>query len=217
MLFKLDPMKTPALLYSFRRCPYAIRARMALVYSGIRVELREVKLSDMPAAMLALSPKATVPVLRLVDGRVIDESLEVMRWSLAQADPDNWLDIEAASTALVQRCDDEFKPLLDRYKYADRHPEFSEFEHRQRAEGFLRELDQLLSQRPFLGGDQHRLVDIAIFPFIRQFAGVDAAWFKSCEYAHVRNWLDALLESSLFLGVMKKYAFWKPGNAAVYL
>lgn len=217
MLFKLDRMKTPALLYSFRRCPYAIRARMALVCSGIRVELREVKLSDIPPSMLALSPKATVPVLRLADGRVIDESLEVMRWSLAQADPDNWLDMEAASSSLVQRCDDEFKPLLDRYKYADRHPEFSEFEHRQRAEWFLRELDELLSQRPFLGGNQYRLVDIAIFPFIRQFAGVDATWFESCEYTHVRDWLNTLLESSLFQGVMEKYAFWKPGDAAVYL
>lgn len=210
-------MNTPALLYSFRRCPYAIRARMALAYSGIRVELREVKLSDLPASMLALSPRATVPVLRLADGRVIDESLDVMLWSLAQADPQNWLDMDAVSGSLLQRCDDQFKPLLDRYKYADRHPECSEFEHRQQAEGFVRELDELLAERPSLGGDRQRLVDIAIFPFIRQFAGVDANWFASCEYARLRKWLDALLESPLFQGVMKKYAFWQPGDPALYL
>ena len=118
---------------------------------------------------------------------------------------------------LVRRSDEEFKPLLDAYKYADRHPEFSELEHRRRAEAFLYELDELLSERPFLGGDHRRLVDVAIFPFIRQFAGVDASWFESCEHTHVRTWLSALLASELFQGVMKKHSFWQPGDKTVYL
>jgi len=204
-------------LYSFRRCPFAIRARMALVYSGIQVELREVKLSDMPASMLQLSPKATVPVLVLEDGRVIDESLEAMLWSLSQADLQQWLDMDERSTQLLRRCDVEFKPLLDCYKYADRHPESSELEHRQRAEAFLRDLDEILSHQPYLAGRHCRLVDVAIFPFIRQFAGVDAAWFANCEYAFAREWLNSLLASELFLAVMKKYPFWQPGDTAVYL
>jgi glutathione S-transferase len=210
-------MKYRPTLYSFRRCPFAIRARMALAYSGIKVELREVKLSNMPESMLLLSPKATIPVLRLCDGRVIDESLEVMHWSLSQDDPDAWLDMDESATQLMQRCDDEFKPLLDCYKYADRHPGFSELEHRQRAEVFLCELNELLSNQPFLGGKHCRLVDIAIFPFIRQFSGVDGVWFKACEYVFLREWLNARLASELFLGVMKKYPFWQPGDTAIYL
>ena len=110
---------------------------MTLVYSGIPVELCEVKLSDMPDSMLRLSPKATVPVMALPDGQVIDESLDVMRWSLSQSDPEQWLDIDEASEQLIRRNDEEFKPLLDCYKYADRHPKLSQLEHRARAEVFL--------------------------------------------------------------------------------
>lgn len=204
-------------LYSFRRCPFAIRARMALVYSGIRVELREVNLSDMPGSMLQLSPKATVPVLALSDGRVIDESLDIMLWSLSRADPDQWLDIEESSTQLMWRIDKEFKPLLDCYKYADRHPWLSQLEHRTRAEVFLDELNRLLSLQPYLSGGRLRLTDVAIFPFIRQFAGVDPSWFKHCDYASVRSWLNTMLGSDLFQRVMQKTPFWQPGDAAIYL
>jgi glutathione S-transferase len=208
---------TIPVLYSFRRCPFAIRARMALVYSGIRVELREVKLSDMPAAMLQQSPKATVPVLVLVDGRVLDESFDVMTWCLAHSDPDHWLDIDAASRQLMRRCDEDFKPLLDCYKYADRHRECSELEHRNRAEAFVGELNQLAAKRAFLSGSHCRLTDVAIFPFIRQFAGVDAAWFEHSEYAALRRWLQTMLASDLFQRVMQKQPFWQPGDATVYL
>ena len=205
------------ILYSFRRCPYAIRARLALACSGIPVELREVKLSDMPAEMLQLSPKATVPVLVLHDGQVIDESLDVMIWSLSQSDPEHWLDIDETSAQLIRRNDEEFKPLLDCYKYADRHPRFSLLEHRARAEVFLRELNRLLSPGPYLSGNRCRLTDVAIFPFIRQFAGVDASWFERCEYTAVRNWLNTILGSDLFQRIMKKTPFWQPGDEAVYL
>ncbi len=189
---------------------------MALACSGIQVELREVKLSDMPDSMLLLSPKATVPVLVLSDGRVIDESLDVMVWSLSRTDPELWLDIDAASNQLIQRCDEEFKPLLDCYKYADRHPHLSQLEHRNRAEVFLSELNQLLVLDAYLGGNQCRLTDVAIFPFIRQFAGVDAAWFEHSEYSFVRNWLNVMLNSPWFQKIMRKYPFWRPGDEAVY-
>jgi glutathione S-transferase len=204
-------------LYSFRRCPFAIRARTALVYSGIQVELREVKLSDMPESMLQLSPKATVPVLALGDGQVIDESLDVMLWSLRQSDPDQWLAIDESARQLIRRGDEQFKPLLDCYKYADRHPQSTPLEHRARAEIFVGELNQLLSQHAYLSDDQCRLTDMAIFPFIRQFAGVDAAWFDSSRYAFVRSWLNELLGSGLFQRIMKKNPFWQPGDEARYL
>jgi len=190
---------------------------MALVSSGIRVELREVKLSDMPESMLQLSPRATVPVLLAGDGLVIDESLDVMLWSLSQTDPEQWLDIDEASNQLIQRCDEEFKPLLDCYKYADRHPDLSQLEHRIRAEVFLRELNQMLRHNAYLSDAQCRLTDVAIFPFIRQFAGVDDAWFQRSEYAFVRSWLNGMLSSPLFQKVMIKHPFWRPGDEAVYL
>jgi glutathione S-transferase len=190
---------------------------MALASSDIRVELREVKLSDMPESMLQLSPKATVPVLLTSEGLVVDESLDVMLWSLSLADPQHWLDISEAASQLIQRCDAEFKPLLDCYKYADRHPELSQAEHRIRAEVFVRELDQLLGLHAYLDDDRCRLPDVAIFPFIRQFASVDAAWFERCEFSLVRSWLNNMLGDPLFRKVMQKYPFWQPGDEAVYL
>jgi glutathione S-transferase len=190
---------------------------MALVYCGIEAELREVKLSDMPGSMLQLSPKATVPVLALSDAQVVDESIDIMFWGLSQSDPEQWLDIDEASIQLIRRNDEEFKPLLDCYKYANRHPEFSPLEHRIRAQVYLSELNRLLSLHPYLSGNHCRLTDVAIFPFIRQFAGVDAAWFEHSEYSSVRNWLNTMLHSDLFLGVMQKNAFWQPGDKTVYL
>ncbi|MGI9325073.1 MAG: glutathione S-transferase [Pseudomonadales bacterium] len=210
-------VNTTPILYSFRRCPFAIRARMALIYSGIQVELREVKLSDMPDSMLRLSPKATVPVLVLGNDQVIDESLDVMLWSLSQSDPQHWLDIDEASKHLIWRNDEEFKPLLDCYKYADRHTQRSQLEHRTRAETFLSELNQLLNRRPYLSDGLCRLADVAIFPFIRQFAGVDPAWFERCEYSAVRNWLNTMLANIYFQRAMQKNRFWQPGAPIVYL
>ena len=194
-----------------------MRARMALVYSGIQVELREVKLSDMPESMLQLSPKATVPVLVLGDGQVIDESLDVMFWSLAQSDPDQWLEIDESSQQLIRRSDEDFKPLLDCYKYADRHSQLTPLEHRVRAEVFVSELNQLLGRHSYLSDDQCRFTDMAIFPFIRQFASVDAAWFDGSQYSSVRHWLSRLLASDLFQRIMKKRPFWQPGDEPRYL
>lgn len=195
-------------LYSFRRCPYAIRARLAIAYSGIPVEIREVHLKHKPGQMLALSPKGTVPVLVLTDGKVIDESLDIMKWALAQHDPDHWLDISTDSGKLIQWNDGEFKDCLDRYKYADRYPEYPPAHYRNQAEHFLIELETKLSQHTYLMDDKFSLTDAAIFPFIRQFAAVDEKWFISSEYCNLKTWLNGLLNSSLFISVMVKYPVW---------
>ncbi|WP_299181380.1 glutathione S-transferase [uncultured Neptuniibacter sp.] len=201
-------------LYTFRRCPYAIRARLALAYSRQTLIWREVVLKDKPAAMLEISPKATVPVLQLPQGEVIDESFDIMQWALQQSDPDNWLDQtnRPEIIALIAENDLEFKPHLDKYKYADRFPEESMTTYRARAELFLTSLEQRLEQHPFLLGDKITLADAAIVPFIRQFAGVDAQWFQHAPYPCLRRWLEAWLNNELFLSVMKKYPQWKEGD-----
>ena len=202
------------ILYSFRRCPYAIRARLALAYSGIKVELREVKLSDKPAEFLALSAKATVPVLQLNDGRILEESLDIIEWALSTADPDGWL--VADESALINANDEVFKPLLDRYKYADRYTELSQQEHRTAALPFLALLDSKLQDSDYLTGSRLTRVDISIMPFIRQFAGVEPDWFVQSELIALRHWLEKLLESPLFKKVMVKTSFWQAGDASVY-
>lgn len=202
-------MTTPALpvLYSFRRCPYAIRARMALRYAGIEVTVREVALGDKPADFVALSPKATVPVLHLPSGEVIDQSLAIMQWALQQYDPQGWLSAGPADEAThwISQNDDAFKPLLDRYKYATRHPEQTQSAHRAAAiTAFIAPLNERLLQAPYLFGPTPSLADVALFPFVRQFAFVDKAGFDAEPLAGVQAWLAAWLVNDLFVGVMKK-------------
>ena len=198
------------ILYSFRRCPYAIRARMAIAYASITLEMREVALANKPAAMLAISPKGTVPVLQLSD-RVIDESVEVMRWALSQSDPENWLavDSQKEQSTLIEENDNEFKGWLDKYKYWDRYPEQSQQDYRMKAENFLSTLELLLQQNSYLLGDNICMADIAIFPFIRQFAFVDKPWFDNADYPSVQRWLNQFLQSKLFEQVMVKHALWQ--------
>lgn len=194
-------------LYSYRRCPYAMRARMALKYAGIDVEIREILLRDKPKQMITLSPKATVPVLVLTDGRVIDESLDIMNWALGQQDKDGWrqIDLDAAK-ALITENDGSFKQSLDAYKYAERHPEKTPEEHRQDGEVFLAKLERLLSAHgDGLFGRLPTMVDVAIFPFIRQFKGVDSQWFESSPYPKLNSWLNSLITSDLFISIMKKH------------
>ena len=200
-------------LYSFRRCPYAMRARMAVDYSGLSVELREVLLRDKPAAMLALSDKKKVPVMQQPDGGVLDESLDIMLWALSQADPDDWLNNKACSLALIDRCDNEFKPWLDRYKYADRYPAESAEHYRSQGQFFLNDLEQHLTETGHLCSDAMSLADIAVAPFVRQFAHVDKAWFDAQTWTHLQQWLKDILESSLFTRCMVKYERWQPGMA----
>ena len=194
-------------LYSFRRCPYAIRARMALRYAGIEVTLREVALGDKPADFVALSPKATVPVLQLPSGEVIDQSLAIMQWALQQHDPQGWLRAGAQDEAThwITLTDDVFKPLLDRYKYATRHPELTPCAHRAAAiAAFIAPLNERLLQTPYLFGPNPSVADVALFPFVRQFAFVDKAWFDAAPLAGVQRWLAAWLGSDLFGAVMMK-------------
>lgn len=192
------------LLYSFRRCPYAMRARLALRYSGVPVRIVEVSLKAKPAEMLALSPKGTVPVLS-VNGQVIDESLAIMQWALAQHDPDDWLlRGDPAVLALVAENDQGFKYQLDRYKYAERYPEHPMEHYRAEGEVFLQKLEKLLTGRAYLLADHPSLADMALAPFVRQFAHVDRHWFASAPYPGVQRWLEAFLQSPLFIGVMAK-------------
>lgn len=202
------------ILYSFRRCPYAIRARMAIHYAGVAVELREIVFRDKPESMLQASPKGTVPTLLLPDQSVLDESEDVMRWALQHNDQGNWLSAELNQgiRKLVEENDFSFKQHLDHYKYADRYPEYSELEYRLRGEVFLQHLEDQLSDRPYLLSNTISFADVAIFPFIRQFAFVDKHWFDQSPYPKLCKWLNRWLESSLFKAVMFKYPVWKQGD-----
>lgn len=199
-------------LYSFRRCPYAMRARLAVAVSRQQVELREIKLSAKPPAMLEASPKGTVPVLVLPDGAVIEQSLEVMQWALAQCDPEGWLERDDA--ALIERNDGPFKHDLDRYKYPERHGSDA-LAHRESGMVFMRELDERLAAGPQFCGEARGLADMAVMPFVRQFAAVDAEWFDRQPLPHVQRWLAGHLESGLFASVMGKFAPWREGDLPV--
>ncbi|PCI63411.1 MAG: glutathione S-transferase [Kordiimonadales bacterium] len=208
------------ILYSFRRCPYAMRARMAIKVSGQQVALREVVLRDKPEAMIEVSPKATVPVLVLTDGIVVDESFDIMLWALAQNDPEGWLVPEVGTLdemlALVQTCDRDFKSHLDRYKYENRYEGVSALEHRAEAESFLAILDTRLEAAKYLFGSRPALADFAVAPFIRQFANVDKDWFGGTPYKHLQRWLATFLVSPAFTSVMHKYPQWHSGDALLF-
>ncbi len=209
-------------LYSFRRCPYAIRARLAILYSGADVELREILFKDKPESMLCASPKGTVPVLILNNGQVIDESCDVMRWALDKNDPQHWFHgqseaMQKQMESLIEINDQQFKPILDKYKYAVRHPEQTQDFYRQQGAAFLQTLELSLSHHAYLLGDNMTLADVAIFPFIRQFAWVDKEWFDQTHYKYVQNWLLQFLQSELFSRVMKKHSPWKLGDTQIIL
>lgn len=207
-------------LYSFRRCPYAMRARAALLASGSQCELREVVLRDKPAALLAASPKGTVPVLVLPDGRVIDQSLDIMRWALERHDPARWLQPAdggaEAMQALVEGCDTVFKPALDAFKYPDR-PTALPGGGAPRAigAGWLRTLQERLCRTPCLFGDRPCLADAAILPFVRQFAMVAPESFAAEPWPHLHAWLAAWTGSAAFARTMHRYPPWdgRPGAA----
>jgi len=199
-------MKPPT-LYTFRRCPYAIRARLAIAASGVLVQQQEVALRHKPPEMLALSPKGTVPVLHTADGQVIDQSLDIMQWALQQHDPRGWLDQADApeSLALIALNDGPFKQALDRYKYPERHPDQPAAHWREQGVAtLLADLEQRLQAHPQLLGDRVRLVDMALLPFVRQFAKVDEAWFAQAPLPALRQWLHQHLSDPLFESVMQK-------------
>lgn len=197
---------TLPILYSYRRCPYAMRARMALHQAKIQVEIREISLRDKPKHMLAVSPKGTVPVLVLPNQQVLEQSLDIMHWALQQHVAESWLSASLSETiALIHQNDTSFKQALDGYKYPERYPEFPPPYFRQQGELFLQTLENLLSAHAFLLSHQATLADVAIFPFVRQFAAVDNEWFANSPYHKLRTWLDYWVTSSLFEAIMQKY------------
>ena len=196
-----------------------MRARLAIAYARQSVELREVVLKNKPPEMLAISPKATVPVLQLCDGSVIDESRDIMFWALQHNDPQGLLAGEpsAATTALLDENDGDFKHWLDRYKYADRYPEQSAEEYRANGEVFLQKLELRLQEHVYLGGDKPHITDIGIMPFVRQFSMVDKVWFDQAPYPALRAWLERWLSSEVFVKVMRKYVPWRVEHELVLL
>lgn len=187
---------------------------MALAYAQIPVEIREISLREKPASMLAISPKGTVPVLK-ADDLVIEQSLEIMFWALQKSDPDQWLKSSVLDEALqlIELNDGSFKALLDQYKYPERikvSPSLTREAILEKAiQTFIAPLEERLGSQPFLLGNQLTIADIAIFPFIRQFAMVDKDWFDSAPFPHLKKWLEFHLESPLFSGVMQKYPTWQ--------
>ncbi len=206
-------------LYSFRRCPYAMRARLGILFAELQVELREITLKNKPSQMLAISPKGTVPVLQLLDGTVIEESTEIMIWVLEQQDPQGLLNAEVLqqANALIDKNDNEFKYWLDRYKYADRHTDMTQTEYRQKGEIFLQVLEELLTKNPYLLGKTVTIADIGIMPFVRQFAHVDRDIFYSLPYPNLQRWLQDWLQHPFFLQTMTKFQPWQDGDEAVIL
>ncbi len=192
-----------------------MRARMALLAAGQACTLREVVLRDKPAALLAASPKGTVPVLVLQDGRVIDQSLEIMCWALQRHDPSAWLvptlgDLPQMEDCIA-RCDGDFKLALDIYKYPERHPGTDALHARAQGSAFLAELDARLREMPYLFGSHIALADMAIAPFVRQFAAVEPAWFAAQPWPALQSWLGAWQASPLFVSAMRKFAQWHEG------
>ena len=209
---ELLPPNAPV-LYSFRRCPYAMRARLALLAAGIRCELREVALSQKPPSMLQVSPKGTVPVLVLPDA-VIEQSLDIMLWALKQNDPQSWLASSASDLdeqlALIKQFDGDFKQHLDRYKYPNRYQLTDGLSDRQAGASFLASLNQRLESQKFLSGDKWGLADAAIAPFVRQFAHTDPEWFAAQPWGKLLAWLNEFENSTPYQQAMHKYKVWHP-------
>lgn len=200
------------ILYSFRRCPYAMRARMGLWNAKLKYIHREVNLKDKPKALLEVSPKGTVPVLVLPNGQVIEESLDILKWAFAQHNDENWAlemgEHQEAMDSIVNELDSSFKKNLDQYKYPERHQLVDGTEAREKGVKFLEKLDARLAKSDYLFGDTPSYVDVAVFPFIRQFSKVDESWFQQTPYMHLQQWLKKWIDSKCLVDVMEKYDFW---------
>ncbi|MEY8880918.1 glutathione S-transferase [Donghicola sp. XS_ASV15] len=205
---------TLPILYSFRRCPYAMRARLGLLSAGVRVELREVVLRDKPAAFLDTSPSGTVPALR-IGAEVIDESLDIMVWALRQRDPAGLLEMPSEGWDLIAVNDGPFKSALDHTKYTTRYPQHDPEVERAKAVAHLMDLERRLAAGHWLFGKQETLADLAILPFVRQFAYIDRPWFDAQPWPHLIGWLDRFLQSDAFARVMPKYSQWHEGDTPV--
>lgn len=215
----LSPLNLP-ILYSFRRCPYAMRARMALLYAGIKCELREVDLKNKPQTMLEYSPKGTVPVLILQSGKIIEESLDIIDYALSQNDPKNLLQnedgIESDIQNVIARADNEFIKLVSRYKYFERFPEQSQAEYlKQIEEQFLDSYESQLENNSYIVSDKETRADMAIIPFIRQFAYVDKEYLANSKYKNIYRWLHHYIDNDSFDVVMQKHSPWQDGDEVI--
>ena len=215
----MQAMSALPVLYSFRRCPYAMRARLALAVSGHTCEHREVVLRNKPQGLLQASPKGTVPVLVLPDGQVLEHSLDIMLWALARHDPEGWLTPSRGDLqdmlALIAECDGPFKQALDRCKYPSRYPGADIAAARTQAVVWLTTLEQRLSAQPHLFGHHAALADMAIAPFVRQFAGIDADWWAAQPWPRLQDWLAQWQASGLLASVMHKLPAWVDGTPGV--
>ena len=207
----MSQLKQP-ILYNFRRCPYAIRARLALLHARVNVEIREVVLRNKPKEFLATSPSGTVPSLKLTN-RVIDESLDIMKWALSQNDPIDLMYIPDHGLDLISECDGNFKKALDKTKYPNKFPDTDPIASRDTAALFLHKLERILS--PNLFGTRLSIADLAILPFVRQFAHIDQDWFYDQDWVNLINWVDNFKQSSVFIRIMTKLAPWQQGDVPV--
>jgi glutathione S-transferase len=201
------------IIYSLRNCPYAIRARLAIYASGQQVHLRDLVLSDKPTEMLAVSPKGTVPVLVTLDNAVIDESLSIMQWAFSQTDPNDYLHKSAPNAlaemlVMIERFDTEFKGHLEQYRCSKRYHETSLIQDRQKCEPYLVDLEMRLCQHQYLMSDKPSLADLALMPFVRQFARVERQWYLQSPYPKLRQWLNGYLQSKMFTKVMTQQRMW---------
>jgi len=210
-------IKSVAILYSLQNCPFAMRARMALLMAKQDVLLRAIVTKDKPKEMLKISPKGTVPILVLVDGRLIDESLEIMTWALQKSDPEDLLyrkepHLYPQMLSLISVCDSGFRTNLSAYKYGNRYHQPNEIELRSSCEVFIKQLERLLQNNNFLFGDKLSIADLAILPNVRQFMNVDKKWFRGAYYPYLTNWLGNLMQSLLFSKAMRKYPLWNDNH-----
>lgn len=200
------------ILYTFRRCPYAMRARMALAYAGINCIVREVDLKNKPEALLKASAKGTVPVLQFSNQPVLEESLDIIKWALEQNDPNGWNklspDERQLANNLIEKNDTEFAKVNHRYKYYERYPERSQDDYRAECEKFLSHLEWQLKQNGFLVKDSVSYADIALFPFVRQFSLVDEKWYENSPYTALKKWVKHFNETSYFETAMQKFDVW---------
>ena len=202
------------ILYSFRRCPYAIRARLAIQASGIEVELREVVLRDKPPDFLASSPKGTVPII-VNANEVVEESLDIMLWALSMSDPKGWLKMPDAGYEWIARNDGPFKTALDHTKYSVRYPQLNPHFEREKAKKFLHDLDTQIGSNMWIFGKNCTLADMAILPFVRQFSNINNNWFSSQNWQNIHRWLTAFLHSNKYNSVMIKYDKWIAGDSII--
>ena len=210
------------ILFSFRRCPYAMRARIAIKLCSLECEIREINLKLKNKKFLEISPKGTVPVLVLPDDKIIEESMDIIHWAISNNDSYNLklknLEIYNKDMDLISIFDNEFKYHLDRYKYNSRYKGINKEEHKYKARDLLVNLNNSLKEKQWLNGENISISDISILPFIRQYRIADIKWFdEKLELPNINRWLDKFLNSKIFNNVMKKYKIWETTDQKIFL